>query len=199
MNQFDALRLLGAPSEDRETTERTEETERMAALFAQVLPEALSSRLGIVDESSEPGASGGSSESWQGGVGELTQPGPLAPMYAETGGTEPSTETLTFSVRAGDLGVLKCSVNRGENGVRVLIGVDGRSALTAASAERGVLEAALRATGLTVQSVAVVPLAKFGTPLAPGGEEATDGRPVRHAHTGPRGSSRMARRVKLIG
>ena len=119
-------------------------------------------------------------------------------MCAETEGTEPSSETLMFSVRAGDLGELKCLVNRGENGVRVLIGVDGRSALTAAAAERGVLEAALRATGLTVQSVAVVPLAKFGTTLARGGE-APDGRPVRHAHTGPRGSSRMARRVKLIG
>jgi hypothetical protein len=198
MNRFDALRLLGTPSEDRETTERTQETERLAALFAQVLPQALSDRLGIIDESTGSGDSSGSSESWQGGVGELTQPGPLAPMCAETEGTEPSTDTLTFSVRAGDLGELKCLVNRGENGVRVVIGVDGRSALTAAAAERGVLEAALRATGLTVQSVAVVPLAKFGTPLARRGE-APDGRPVRHAHTGPRGSSRMARRVKLIG
>lgn len=198
MNHFDALRLLGPSSEDRETTERTEETERLAALFAQVLPEALTNRLGIVDEARDSSASEGSSESWQGGVGELTQPGPLAPMCAETEGTEPSSDTLMFSVRAGDLGELKCLVNRGESGVRVLIGVDGRSALTGALAERGALEAALRATGLTVQSVAVVPLAKFGTPLARGGE-APDGRPVRHAHAGPRGSSRMNRRVKLIG
>jgi len=189
VNHFDALRLLGAPSEERETTERSEETERLAALFAQVLPQALSDRLGIAQESSE---------SWRGGVGDLTPPEPLAPMCAEPEGSEPSTDTLLFSVRAGDLGELKCLVNRGENGVRVLIGVDGRSALTAAGAERGALEAALRATGLTVQSVTVVPLAKFGTPLARGGE-APDGRPVRHAYAGPRGSSRGTRRVKLIG
>lgn len=198
MNHFDGVRLLGAPSEDRETTERTEETERLAALFAQVLPQALTNRLGIVDESSGSSDASESSESWQGGVGELTQPAGLAPMCAETGGTEPSSETLTFSVRAGDLGVLKCEVNRGQDGVRVVIGVDGRSALTAAGAERGALEAALRATGLTVQSVSVVPLAKFGTTLARGGE-ATDARHVRQSHAGPRGSSRMTRRVKLIG
>ncbi|HEX5098755.1 MAG TPA: hypothetical protein VFV94_04615 [Polyangiaceae bacterium] len=198
MNRFDGVRLLGAPSEERETTERTEETERLAALFAQVLPQALSNRLGLVDEPRRSSEASESSESWQGGVGELTQPAGLAPMCAETGGTEPSSDTLTFSVRAGDLGVLKCQVNRGEDGVRVVIGVDGRSALTGALAERGALEAALRATGLTVQSVAVVPLAKFGTTLARGGE-APDERHVRHVHAGPRGSTRMARRVKLIG
>lgn len=189
MNQFDALRLLGAPSEERETAERTEETERLAAVFAQVLPQALSDRLGITEESSE---------SWQGGVGDLTPPEALAPMCAESEGSEPSSDTLMFSVRAGDLGELKCLVNRGENGVRVLIGVDGRSALTAAGAERGALEAALRATGLMVQSVAVVPLAKFGTTLARGGE-VPDARHVRQVHAGPRGASRGTRRVKLIG
>jgi hypothetical protein len=189
VNQFDALRLLAGPTEDRETSERTQETERLAALFAQALPQALSDRLGVTEESSD---------SWQGGVGNLTPPEPLAPMCAEPEGGDPSSDTLLFTLRAGDLGELKCAVNRGENGVRVLIGVDGRSALTAAGAERAGLEAALRATGLTVQSVAVVPLAKFGTTLAQRGE-APDGRPVRRVHAGPRGSSRSPRRVKLIG
>lgn len=189
MNHFDAMRLLGAPSEEREVAERTDETERLAAVFAQVLPQALSHRLGIAEESSE---------SWQGGVGTLTPAEGLAPMCAESEGSEPSSDTLTFTVRAGDLGELKCLVNRGENGVRVLIGVDGRSALTAASAERGALEAALRATGLMVQSVSVVPLAKFGTPLARGGD-AADARNVRQVHAGPRAASRGTRRVKLIG
>jgi len=189
VNNFDALRLLGGPSEDREISERTEETERLAALFLQALPQALSHRLGITDESSE---------SWQGGVGELTQPEPLAPMCAETEGGDPSTDSLVFTLRAGDLGELKCQINRGESGVRVVIGVEGRSALTAAGSERAALEAALRATGLTVQSVAVVPLAKFGTPLARGGE-AADARPARQVYAGPRGSSRGTRRVKLIG
>ena len=85
MNNFDALRMLGAPSEDRETAERTEETERLAALFLQALPQALNDRLGITNESSE---------SWQGGVGELTQPAPLAPMCAEVEGGEPSTDKV---------------------------------------------------------------------------------------------------------
>jgi hypothetical protein len=189
MNHFDALRLLALPTEERETTERTEETERLAALFAQALPQALSDRLGFTEESSE---------SWQGGVGNLTPGEPLAPMCAEPGASEPSSDTLVFSLRAGDLGELKFLVNRAEDGVRVLIGVDGRSALMAAGTERAALEAALRATGLSVQSVSIVPLAKFGTPLAQRGS-APDGRPVRHVHSGPRGSSRSTRRVKLIG
>jgi len=189
VNNFDALRLLGAPSEDRETAERTEETERLAALFLQALPQALNDRFGITNESSE---------SWQGGVGQLTQAEALAPMCAEVEGGDPSTDALVFTLRAGDLGVLKCQVNRGESGVSVVIGVEGRSALTAAGSERAALEAALRATGLTVQSVAVVPMAKFGTTLARGGE-APDARPARQAYAGPRGSSRGNRRVKLIG
>lgn len=189
MNQFDALRLLGAAQEDRETTERTEETERLAALFAQALPQALTDRLGITEASSE---------SWQGGVGNLTPEAPLTPVGAAPEGGEPDSDTLVFTLRAGDLGELKCAVNRGEGGVRVIIGVDGRSALMAAGTERAALEAALRATGLSVQSVAVVPTAKFGTTLAER-RGAPDGRPVRHVHAGPRGSSRSARRVKLIG
>jgi len=189
MNHFDALRLLGAAQEEREISERSDETERLAALFAQALPQGLSDRFGVTEESSE---------SWQGGVGNLTPPEPLAPMCAAVEGGEPSSDTLVFTLRAGDLGELKCLINRGEGGVRVVIGVDGRSALMAAGTERAALEAALRATGLSVQSVAVVPVAKFGTALAQRGE-APDGRPVRHVHAGPRGSSRSTRRVKLIG
>lgn len=189
MNQFDALRLLGAAQDDRETTERTEQTERLAALFAQALPQALTDRWGVTERSSE---------SWQGGVDNLTPAEPLAPMCATPEGGEPSSDTLVFTLRAGDLGELKCAVNRGEGGVRVVIGVDGRSALMAAGTERAALEAALRATGLSVQSVSVVPNAKFGTTLAERGR-APDGRPVRRVHAGPRGSSRSARRVKLIG
>ncbi len=189
MNQLNAIRLFSTAIETRELASRTEETERLAALFAQALPVALSDRLGIADESSE---------SWQGGVGNLTPAEPLAPMCATPEAGETDTDSLVFSLRAGDLGELKCRVDRGENGVRVLIGMDGRNALAAAGAERAALESALRATGLTVQSVSVVPLDKFGTTLARGGG-APVGRPVRQVHAGPRGSSRAARRVKLIG
>ena len=161
----------------------------MAALFAQALPMAFSDRFGLADESPE---------SWQGGVGTLTPKEPLPTVCATQEGGEPSADSLIFSLRAGDLGELKCRVQRGETGVVVLIGMDGQNALSAAGAERGALEAALRATGLTVESVSVVTLAKFGTTLARGGGAPT-GRPVRQVHAGLRGSSRSARRVKLIG
>jgi hypothetical protein len=190
MPELDAWRALSTTVEDaREARERTEQTERLAGLFAQALPQALNYQLGVGEESSD---------SWQGGVGKLTPDEPLAPMCAETEGAPPSSDTLVFSLRAGDLGEVKFSVNRGENGVRVVIGMDGQNAVNAAGVERAALEAALRATGLTVQSVAVVPLAKFGTPLARRGE-APDARNVRQVHSGFRGSSRGNRRVKLIG
>ena len=190
MAELDTWRMLSTTVEDaHEARERTEQTERLAALFAQALPQALNYSVGLAEESSE---------SWQGGVGKLTPEPPQAPVCADTEGAPPSSDTLTFSLRAGDLGELKFSINRGESGVRVLVGVDGRNALTAVSAERGALEAALRATGLTVQSVAVVPVSNFGTPLARRGE-APDARNVRQVHSGFRGASRGNRRVKLIG
>lgn len=187
MNGFNPLSRLAAAEIEREDVERTEETEKLAALFAQARPASLHDRFGIAD--------GSSSDSWQRSVGGLT---PVEPPTAAAVSTEASgapSDTLVFTLRAGDLGVLKCMVDRTESGVRVLIGADSRNALTAAGAERGALEAALRAAGLPVNSVAVVPLARFGTALARGGG-ASDGREARHAFTGSRGRTR---RVKLIG
>ncbi len=189
MNGFDPLTRLSAGEIERETVQRTEETERLAALFAQALPQPLKHTLGLPEQAPE------SSESWQGGVGKLTQealPTPAA-VVAEASGAP--SDTLVFTLRAGDLGELKCMVDRADSGVRVLIGADGHNALLAAGAERGALEAALRSAGLSVQSVKVVPLAKFGTALARG-ERAPDGRHVRQAFNGSRG---RGRRVKLIG
>jgi hypothetical protein len=186
---FELAGTRSGAADDRENAERTREAERLAALFAQVLPAALSHTLGIGEESSE---------SWQGSVGNLTPPPEMGPVYAAEEGAPPSSDTLVFTLRAGELGDLKCELNRGESGVRVTIGVEGRAALTAASAERAGLEAALRATGLIVQSVAIVPMAKLGTSLARGGG-APDARNGRQVHAGPRGSSRGNRRVKLIG
>ena len=187
MNTVDVLERLCITVPDRERADRTEETERWAAHFAQAIPAALSDRFGIAEQSSE---------SWRGGVGNLTPPEPLTapPAVAESSGTD--SESLVFSLHAGDLGELKCLLDRSEGGMRVLIGVDGRNALTAAGAEQSALEAALRAAGLNVRSVAVVPLSKFGTALARGGG-APDGRFVRHAPAGAR--NERGRRVKLIG
>lgn len=189
MNGFDPLSRLSAGEIERETVQRTEETERLAALFAQAIPQPLKDHFGLPEQTPE------SSDSWQGGVGKLTQEtGPTpASVVAEASGAP--SDTLVFTLRAGDLGELKCMVDRSDSGVRVLIGADGRNALVAAGAERGALEAALRSAGLSVQSVEVVPLAKFGTTLARG-ERAPDGRHVRQAFNGSRG---RGRRVKLIG
>jgi hypothetical protein len=185
VNGFDPVSRLAAAEIERETLERTEETERLAALFAQVLPAALPDRFGIVDES----------DSWQRSVGNLTPPAPPTAAAVSTEASGTPSDTLVFTLRAGDLGVLKCMVDRTESGVRVLIGADGQNALLAAGAERGALEAALRSAGLPVNSVAVVPLARFGTALARGAG-AQDGRDVRRAFTGSR---ERGRRVKLIG
>lgn len=189
MNGFDPLARLSAGEIERETVQRTEETERLAALFAQAVPAPLKSALGLPEQAPE------SSESWRGGVGKLThEPSPTpAAVVAEASGAP--SDTLVFTLRAGDLGELKCMVDRSHSGVRVLIGAEDRNALVAAGAERGALEAALRAAGLPVETVAVVPLAKFGTALARG-ERAPDGRHVRRAFGGSRG---RGRRVKLIG
>ncbi len=186
MNGFDPVSRLAAAEITRETVERTEETERLAALFAQALPTALHDRFGVIDESSD---------SWQRSVGNLTPPAAPTAAAVSTEASGTPSDTLVFTLRAGDLGVLKCMVDRTESGVRVLIGADGQNALLAAGAERGALEAALRSAGLPVNSVAVVPLARFGTALAPRAG-AQDGRDVRRAFTGSR---ERGRRVKLIG
>lgn len=189
MSFFDPVLRLGtfverppAPSEPR-----ADDPSRWAIALSQAVPGVLSHRFGIVEESSE---------SWQGGVGGLTPPGP---QVAGEVGAGSETKGLMIRMDAGDLGELKCWLERGEGGMRVVLGVDGRNALTAASAERAALEASLRAAGLPVHSVSVVPLASFGTVLAQGpGERAPDGRQIRKPPAGAREESR-ARRQKWIG
>jgi hypothetical protein len=187
VNGFDPIARLTAATLEREATARTEETERLAGLFAQALPQALHAPLGLLPQSSE---------SWRRGVGNLTHAEPLTgpvPAVASAGGDD---ESIVFSLKAGDLGELKCRLERTEAGLRVVIGADGRNALTAAGAERSALESALKAAGLSVREISVVPLAKFGTLPARGGSTA-DARHVRHPHAGSR--EERSRRVKLIG
>jgi hypothetical protein len=186
VNGFDPVSRLAAAEIERESVERTEETEKLAGLFAQALPVPLQNHFGIGEASSD---------SWQRSVGNLTPPEPPTAAAVSTEASSAPSDTLVFTLRAGDLGVLKCMVDSTETGVRVLIGAESQNALTAAGAERGALEAALRTAGLPVSSVAVVPLSRFGTSLARGGG-APDGREVRRAFTGSR---ERARRVKLIG
>jgi hypothetical protein len=159
---------------------------RWAIALAQAVPGVLSQRFGIAEESSE---------SWQRGVGRLTPPSAPGPQASEAGS---APKGLMIRMDAGDLGELKCWLERGEGGMRVVLGVDGRNALTAASAERGALEAALKAAGLPVQSVKVVPLGEFGTVLAEG-ETAADGRQVQRSFDESRARARTTRRVKWIG
>ncbi|HEY3497527.1 MAG TPA: hypothetical protein VGK73_22675 [Polyangiaceae bacterium] len=188
MSYFDPLARLGtyvertpAPAEPQ-----VDDPSRWAIALAQAVPGVLSQRFGIAPESSE---------SWQGGVGSLTQP-----EAAQTGESAPSSGPKGLMIRmdAGDLGEVKCWLERGEHGMRVVLGVDGRNALAAAGAERAALEASLKTAGLPVQSVKVVPLAELGTVLAQG-ERAPAGRHVPRPFAGSRDASRTTRRVKWIG
>jgi hypothetical protein len=189
---FDPVARLGTYVEPpaRESEVRADDPSRWAIALAQHLPQALSQRFGIAEESSE---------SWQGGVGRLTPPAVPGPAAVEAGS---APKGLMIRMDAGDLGEVKCWLERGEGGMRVVIGVDGRNALMAAGAERGALEASLRAAGLPVQAVTVVPLAKFGTVLAEGErgrEKASDERQIRRPLDASRAASRSTRRVKWIG
>jgi hypothetical protein len=185
---FDPMARLGTyverPVERAEP--RADDPSRWAIALAQAVPGVLSHRFGIAEESSE---------SWQGGVGHLTPP---APTVTSQGEGAQGPKGLMIRMDAGDLGELKCWLEQGEGGMRVVIGVDGRNALTAAGAERAALEASLRAAGLSVQAVKVVPLAELGTVLAEGGT-APDGRQLRRSPAGSRDESRTTRRVKWIG
>ena len=192
MSFFNPLARLGTyverPAQPAEP--RTDDPTRWAIALAQAVPGVLSQRFGLVEETKE-----GSSESWQRGVGPLTPPTP-----AQTAESGPSSAPKGLMIRmdAGDLGEVKCWLERGVDGMRVVLGVDGRNALTAAGAERATLEASLRAAGLPVKGVSVVPLAELGTVLAEG-EGAPDGRELRRPFAGSRDASRTTRRVKWIG
>jgi hypothetical protein len=188
MSGIDAFSRLGVYVERsaRAVEERADDPSRWAIALSQAVPPALTRRLGIAEESSE---------SWQGGVGPLTQPeAPPPPQTAKM----PEEKGMLLAFDAGDLGQLKCWLEKTNDGMRVVVGVDGRNALMAAGAEKNALEAALKAAGLPVQSVSVVPLEKLGTVLADG-ERAPDGRVVRRVPAGSRDSSRPTRRVKWIG
>jgi hypothetical protein len=164
---------------------RLEEAERWAAALTQASVRIEPRRFGIGEAPSE---------TWRGGVGNLTpQPTPAA---VGSGGMAP--KGVLLRVDAGDLGELSFWLERGPSGVRVLVGVDGRNAHLAVGTERAALENSLRAAGLPVQSVAIVPRARFGTALA---ESAPDSASQRRDAASPRGqrTSRQGRRLKLFG
>jgi len=164
---------------------RLDEAERWAAALTQAALRAAPPRLGT---------SAAPSESWRGGVGALT---PSETAAAEEGGGNDPKGVL-LRVDAGDLGELSFWLERGPTGIRVLVGVDGRNAHLAVATERAALENSLRAAGLPIQSVALVPRAKFGTALA---ESAPDSASQGRSAPAPRGrhASKPGRRLKLFG
>jgi len=169
--------------------ERLVEAERWAAALIGSLPNPAPARLGVA-QAQAPAPS----ESWRRGVGPLTHP--EAPAQAPEG--EPSEpKGMLLRVNAGDLGQLSFWLERGPQGIRVLIGAGGHDARLALGSERSALEASLRAAGLPVQSVAVVPLPKLGTVLAQQ-ERTPSGRTARSANAGS-SETRAGRRLKLFG
>jgi hypothetical protein len=142
-----------------------------------------------------PAAGAAPPVSWREGVGSLTPEGPAGAA------AEPAspTERLVVTLEAGDLGELTCRVERGREGVSVVIGVDGDRAEAVLVSERATLEAALRNAGLPLASVAVVARSKLGTVLAHG-PEAPPGRDAkRGALVSSEQRARSARRLKWIG
>lgn len=164
---------------------RLEEAERWALALTQTAFRPEMRKLGIAEEPSE---------SWQGGVGDLTPP-ETAPV-GEGGQNEP--KGMLLRVDAGDLGELSFWLERGPTGIRVLVGSDGRNAHLALAAERSALENSLRSAGLPVQSVALVSREKFGTALAQRPpDSASQGRSAPESRA--RHGSRPGRRLKFFG
>jgi hypothetical protein len=73
---------------------------------------------------------------------------------------------MTLDVDGGDLGTLKVVIDRDDDGLRVVLGVENSRAEAAALPERATLLRALSAAGLRVASFDVVPSRNVGTVLA---------------------------------
>lgn len=180
---------------DRESRDLTERAERwLAAMSGAVTPPPRAPKLPLsAAEAAHTAAAAAPPVSWQGGVGELT-PG-TAPAGEGAGGPE-LNQQLVMQLDAGDLGELSFAIEQSSDGIRVIIGADGRNAQTALGAERETLLSALRAAGLPTQSVTVVPSERLGTALAQASRARTEKEPGAAEPRDPRARSR---RMKFTG
>jgi hypothetical protein len=180
---------------DRESRDLTERAERwLAAMSGVVAPPPPAPKLPALSaEASRTAPAAAPPVSWQGGVGALTQ-GVGVP--GEGGGETQLNEQLVMKLDAGDLGELSFALDRSSDGIRVIIGADGRNAQSALGAERETLLAALRRAGLPTHSVTVVPSERLGTVLAQASKTRTEEKPGAGEPRDPRARSR---RMKFTG
>lgn len=180
---------------DRESRDLTERAERwLAAMSGAVAPPPRVPKLPLPSaEASHTAAAAAPPVSWQGGVGELT---PGNATASENAGGPGLNQQLVMTLDAGDLGELSFAIDRTSDGIRVIIGADGRNAQTALGAEREALLSALRAAGLPTQSVTVVPAERLGTALAQASQARTEKEP---GAAEQRDSRARSRRMKFTG
>ena len=181
---------------DRESRDLTERAERWLSTMSAVVappPPPAPKLPALPSDAPRGGAAASPPVSWQGGVGVLT-PGNVA--AGDTGADPKLNEQLVMKLDGGDLGELSFALERGSDGIRVIIGAEGRNAQTAVGAERATLLAALRAAGLPTHSVTVVSSDKLGTVLAQASKVPTDKEP---GGAEPRDPRARSRRMKFTG
>jgi hypothetical protein len=151
-------------------------------------------------------------EGWRTAVGDLTAAtfGERA-AAAREGTTLGATSAsgvegrLVTQLEAGDLGRIRLVIERTEQGLKVLLGVENAVLAALAKSQRALLEQSLRASGLQVASVLVTLAGEGGTVLAqplvahrPGAIDVTDeGSPTEGTHRGRAG--RTTKRLNVTG
>lgn len=134
---------------------------------------------------------------WRSGDGSLTQVRAHAPAATETGSD--SANRILLSVDGADLGELSVLVDRTNQGVRVLIGVEGGHAKSAIDPQTAALARALASVGVTVSSVTVVRREALGTDLAQRSQKPAAQADDSSEKHGAHGAKQRKRRINLIG
>jgi hypothetical protein len=133
-------------------------------------------------------------DTWRSGDGSLTPARAAAPEA----GSDLSGR-IALSVDGADLGELSVLVDRTNQGVRVLIGVQGEHAAAAIDPQTAALVRALTAVGVTVSSVTVVRREPLGTDLAQRSQRPPPTADDSSEQHGAHGAKQRKRRINLFG
>ena len=158
----------GDPLAGREREDEQRATEEQAARFAQALTPHVIAQLPPVPVLGESATPGG----WRAGDGVLT-PQALATSGASGAGAGEGTsdakpaERMVVNVQTSDLGELSLIVERTDAGLRVVVGVGDAQVMGQMLPEREALMRQLVGSGLSVDSIQIVPQSEVGTVLAP--------------------------------
>jgi hypothetical protein len=151
-------------------------------------------------------------EGWRTAVGELTASTfgerAAAAKSGTTLGAQPGNGVegkLVTQLEAGDLGRIRLTIERTDQGLKVSLGVENAVLAALAMSQRSMLEQSLRASGLQVAAVVVTHAGEDGTVLAQppsaqrsGGIDVTDeGSPTEGTRRGRGG--RSTKRLNVTG